>query len=201
MVVGDVAVDGGRIVAITEPGEAEAGASTTVVDADGRYLTPGFIDPHTHYDAQLLWDPTASPSNLHGVTTIIGGNCGFTLAPLAPGDAELQHQPVRRVHQALVLDPAAGDLRPQPVVDAGDVGARVVGVVGVALGRGAACGEVPVAERQQGFAPPLVGGVVPLEHHRPLVHPTPLPERSAPDSRARSHSASPTAAPPMSLLK
>ena len=76
----DVAVTNGRIAAIGDLPDAQA---TEVHDATGRIVCPGFVDPHTHYDAQLFWDPHATPSSLHGITSIVMGNCGFTLAPIS----------------------------------------------------------------------------------------------------------------------
>lgn len=83
----DVGIRGGRIAVIADPGTVEEAAASTE-DATGLVLAPGFVDPHTHYDAQLFWDPYATPSMNHGVTTVAGGNCGFTLAPLNPDRPE-----------------------------------------------------------------------------------------------------------------
>ncbi|MAG30286.1 MAG: aminoacylase [Deltaproteobacteria bacterium] len=86
---GEVGIAQGRIAFVRpESASGKASASVETIDADGLVLTPGYVDPHTHYDAQICWDPSASPSNLHGVTTVIGGNCGFSIAPLAEGDED-----------------------------------------------------------------------------------------------------------------
>ena len=84
----DVAIDEGRILAIGGEAVDAIDVDTAVeIDAEGLVVAPGFIDIHTHYDAQAFWDSTLSPSPLHGVTTVVGGNCGFTIAPLSAGDA------------------------------------------------------------------------------------------------------------------
>lgn len=76
----DVAVTEGKIseIGIIDPNQAEA-----IVDAENMIVCPGFIDPHTHYDAQLFWDPHATPSSLHGITSVVMGNCGFSIAPIS----------------------------------------------------------------------------------------------------------------------
>jgi len=84
---GDVAIRGGRVV---EVGSVHETAGARVLDADGLVVAPGFIDVHTHYDAQVLWDPLLGASTQYGVTTIVMGNCGIGVAPLASaGEAYL----------------------------------------------------------------------------------------------------------------
>ena len=79
--VADVAVSDGQVAAIESRIEADA---AEVIEAAGRYVTPGFVDIHTHYDGQATWDPIMAPSAWHGVTTVVMGNCGVGFARPTP---------------------------------------------------------------------------------------------------------------------
>ena len=81
----DVAIDGMRVTAI---GDLSGAAAMREIDARGLVVTPGFVDLHTHLDAQVAWDPFMTSSSWHGVTTVVTGNCGVTFAPVLPGDRE-----------------------------------------------------------------------------------------------------------------
>ena len=78
----DIEIDGDRIVGVTAAGAGSMARRT--VEADGLLVTPGFVDIHTHYDAQATWDPWVTPSSWHGVTTVVMGNCGVGFAPASP---------------------------------------------------------------------------------------------------------------------
>jgi N-acyl-D-aspartate/D-glutamate deacylase len=93
-VVMSVGIEGGRL----HLGEAERGAlARRRIDAAGLVLCPGFVDVHTHFDAQVFWDPFLTPSSLHGVTTVVAGNCGFSIAPLDESDADYMMRLLARV--------------------------------------------------------------------------------------------------------
>ena len=104
----DVGIAGGRIAAI---GRLD-GSAKTVIDADSLIVAPGFVDPHTHYDAQLFWDPMLTCSSWHGITTVVTGNCGVGLAPVRPSAREtvmwdlvnLEAIPYEALEQGLAWD-------------------------------------------------------------------------------------------------
>jgi N-acyl-D-aspartate/D-glutamate deacylase len=96
--VADVAIADG---VITEIGESLQG--TNELDASGCVVAPGFIDIHTHYDAQVFWDPALRPTSYHGVTTVVAGNCGFAIAPTRP---EHHDTIVRTLENVEDMDPA-----------------------------------------------------------------------------------------------
>ncbi len=84
----DLAVTNGRITAIADRGKAGTDAKR-VIDAEGRVVAPGFVDPHTHYDAQLCWDRELAPTSWHGITSVVVGNCGVGIAPCRPEGREI----------------------------------------------------------------------------------------------------------------
>ena len=89
---GDVAIDGDRLVQVG----GKAGPGRREVEAEGRLVTPGWVDVHTHYDGQATWDPVLAPSSWHGTTTIVFGNCGVGFAP------------VRQQHQQALIEMMEG---------------------------------------------------------------------------------------------
>ena len=101
---GDVAIDGGRIAAVG----GKQGPAKRDIDADGLLVTPGWVDVHTHYDGQAMWDPLLAPSCWHGVTTVMFGNCGVGFAP------------VKKHHRRALMDLMEGvEEIPNPVLAAG----------------------------------------------------------------------------------
>ena len=100
----DVAVVDGRVMtigAVPERGEEE-------IDASGMFVTPGFIDGHTHFDAQIFWDPLGNCASLHGVTTCVMGNCGFTLAPTPAATQDLAMRSIERAEDISRQDMLTG---------------------------------------------------------------------------------------------
>jgi len=124
----DIGIKDGLIAAI---GKLAEPASETF-NADGLVVCPGFIDPHTHYDAQLFWDPALQPSSLHGFTTVIAGNCGFTLAPVLPQNVDYVRHVLARV-EGMSMEALVSGI-PWTWSSFGDFLDRVEGRIGINMG-------------------------------------------------------------------
>jgi N-acyl-D-amino-acid deacylase len=131
---GDIGVDGDRITAV---GEVDTKGAGKVIDAEGRHVTPGFVDLHSHLDAQIGWDPLMSSSCWHGVTSVVMGNCGMTFAPVRRGQAEVlatMMESVEDIPASAILDGLSWDWESfgdfLEVIDAVPKGINAGGYVG-----------------------------------------------------------------------
>src|SRR5262245_11274045 len=102
---GDIGIKDGRIAEI---GQLRADDADEVIDADGLIVAPGFVDLHTHYDAQLFWDPYCTLSSWHGITSVVIGNCGFGFAPVRPAERERAMLTMTRVEAIPMASMQAG---------------------------------------------------------------------------------------------
>lgn len=146
----DVAISGDRIVAIEENLQ---GTGHREIDAEGKIVTPGFVDVHTHLDAQLAWDPLPTSSCWHGITSVVLGNCGVTFAPVQPGQKEFlaeMMESVEDVPRDAILEGLPWDWNSYGDylgwLDRTDKGLNVGGLVGHCALRVAAMGERSMIE-------------------------------------------------------
>ncbi|MBW2290763.1 MAG: amidohydrolase family protein [Deltaproteobacteria bacterium] len=148
----DVAIDGERISAIGDV----TGSAWRTLDAEGRIVTPGFVDAHTHLDAQLMWDPLGTPACWQGITTVVVGNCGVTFAPVRPGDHELLARTLESVEE-IPAESIMASLNWRwetfgeylTALDASPLGVNVGGLIGHASTRFYAMGAASVEEGRE----------------------------------------------------
>jgi N-acyl-D-aspartate/D-glutamate deacylase len=136
---GDVGIRGGRIAAL---GEVRGSAPCTI-DADGCIVAPGFVDIHTHYDAQVFWDRMLSISPWHGVTSVVVGNCGFGIAPTRPRDRELVLRTLENV-EGMSLDALNAGLGAEWPFETFPEFLAAIERRGTAINLGALIGHTPV---------------------------------------------------------
>jgi N-acyl-D-amino-acid deacylase len=191
----DVLLADGRITAVFAPGSAVP-AGTEVLDATGCIVTPGFIDPHTHYDAQLCWDGAATPSAYHGVTSVVIGNCGFGVAPVPAGAHEYVLRSLESVEEIPYASTRSGvqftwSTWPEYFAALGALalGVNVAGYVPHSLLRAAAMAGPPedlVGREEAMLAAALEAGAVGLSSSRGRnhldAHGQPMPSRLADDA-------------------